>query len=213
MSRRNSPLLAGLAAFTLGLLAAGCASSVTVVPGKSLALLDVYYPEGRMTGLPVAPGEETPTSRVGNALLREIGREGQYKISDARSLRMHARDFGKDPKNAATLAQLSPADAYLAVKLLDCAARPQRATETRGSGSSAVTVTVYWFAGECTAELTAFDAGGKSLAIVQKTGRWDSPKQERPDEASMQTQALSLAVDDTARRIARELRPSAAEKK
>jgi hypothetical protein len=95
------------------------------------------------------------------------------------------------------------------VRLLDCAARAASETERRGSGPDAVTVTVYFFRGECTAELTAWDPAGKILKVIQKNGRWDSPRQERADSGSMQSQALSNAVDDTARRIARELKPGA----
>ena len=74
-------------------------------------------------------------------------------------------------------------------------------------------VTVYFFRGECAPEVTAFDAAGKTLATLQQTGRWDSPRQERPDSAAIQYQALWAAIDDAARRLAREIRPEAAAKK
>ncbi len=84
--------------------------------------------------------------------------------------------------------------------------------ERRGSGATAVDVTVYFFRGECVPEVTAFDGAGKTIATLQRTGRWDSPRQERPDSASMQSQALSSAIEDAARRLARDIRPNAAAK-
>jgi len=213
MQRRLTALLPCVPALALALLASGCATTATVVPGKTLALIDVQYPEGRFTGVPMGTGEETPTVRVGRALLRELTREGLYEVRDVRGLRVRPADLGKDAAKTALLRRESPADAYLGVRLLDCAARPMSATETRGSGASAVTVTVYWFLGECDAEMTAFDADGKTLAILQKTGRWESPRQDRADGEAMQSQALTSAVDDVARRIAREVRPTAPAKK
>ncbi len=102
-----------------------------------------------------------------------------------------------------------PADAYLAVRLFDCAARPMTEVEFRGQNQ----ITVYFFRGECAPEVTAFDAAGKTLATIQKTGRWDSPRQERPDTAQMQYQALWAAIDKAALSLAREIRPDAAAKK
>lgn len=210
MSRRTAFPLSLLSVLAPALLASGCASTATVVPGKTLALIDVQYPESRMTGVAMAPGEETPTARMAQALVRQIGEAGRYQVVDARSAGVRPSDLGRDAAKTAALKQAAPADAYLGVRLLDCASRPTQETERRGSGPSAVEVTVYFFRAECTAELTAYDADGKSLAILQKSGRFDSPKQDRRDEASMQSQALTLAVDDTARRLARELQPTAA---
>ena len=82
-------------------------------------------------------------------------------------------------------------------------------TELRGQ----TRVTVYFVRGECAPEVTAFDATGKILATVQQTGRWDSPRQDRPDSVAVQSQALGAAIDDAARRLAREIRPAAAAKK
>ena len=213
MIRRLTTSRPGLALLALGLLGTGCATTSTVVPGRTMTLIDVQYPESRMSGVVLAPGEETPTNRFARALVREVSNEGFYKITDARNLGVRPGDLGKDAAKTGALVQSAPADAYLGVRLLDCAARPTSATETRGSGPSAVTVTLYWFAGECTAELTAFDAEGKTIKVLQKSGRWESSRQERPDSSSMQSQVLTNAVDDTARRIAREIRPSAEEKK
>ena len=62
--------------------------------------------------------------------------------------------------------------------------------------------------------MTAFDANGKTLATLQKTGRWDSPRQERPDAGAMQSQALSVARSTTRPDgLAQEIRPDAAAKK
>lgn len=213
MNERFRLPVGGLVLLTLALLTVGCATTMTVLPGKSLALIDVQYPDSRMTGVPMAPGEESATSRMAKAIMREIGREGFYTITDVRNLRVHPSSLGKDEAKTSALLKQAPADAYVGVRLLDCAARPQSATERRGSGQSAVTVTVYWYRGECTAELEAFDGGGKKLAILQKTGRWESPRQDRLDESAMQSQALTVAIDDTARRLAREIRPSADVKK
>lgn len=210
MSRHRARILTALPVLALGLLPAGCATTATVVPGRTIALLEVQYPEARMAGVPMAAGEETPTVRMGRALLREIEREGRYTVVDARGAGLRAADLGKDAARTASLRQSVPADAYLGVRLLDCAARQAQETERRGSGAQAVEVTVYYYRGECTAELTAFDPEGKVLAVLQKTGRWDSPRQERIDGSGMQSQALTNGVDDTARRLARELQPTAA---
>ena len=212
MTRTRTTPFAILCVLSLALLAAGCASTATVVPGRSLALLDVQYPESRMTGVVMSPGEEPATARMARALVREIGSVGLYQVTDARNLGIRPASLGKDAAQAAALLKAAPADAYLGVRLLDCASRAMSETERRGSGPSAVEVTVYFFRGECTAELTAFGADGATVATLQKTGRWDSPRQERPDASSMQSQALSNAVDDTARKLAREVRPSAAAK-
>ena len=212
MNRRISPLVSGFALLALGLVATGCASTVTVVPGKTLALVEVTYPESRMTGVVLPSGEASPMTRMGQAILRELGRDGVYQVSDARGKGVHVVDLGKDAAKTAALRQAVPADAYVGVRLLDCAARQVTETERRGTGSSATEVTVYLFRGECTAELTAFDPDGKTIAVIQKTGRWDSPRQERPDGDAMQSQALSNGVDDAARRIARDVRPTAATK-
>lgn len=210
MIRPKTLSASGFALLVLGVLTTGCASTVTVVPGKSLALLEVTYPESRMTGVVLATsGETTPMARMGEAIVRELSRDGVYAVADARAQGVHASDLGKDAAKTAALRQAVPADAYVAVKLLDCAARPITETERRGTGASAVEVTVYLFRGECTAELTAFDPDGKTLAVVQKTGRWDSPRQDRPDGSAMQSQAMSNGIDDVARRIARDVRPTA----
>ncbi len=211
MSLRLKTLRPGLALLALGLFATGCAttSPETTLPGRKLALFDVQYPESRMTGVAMAAGEETPTVRMGRSLIRELGRDGRFEVLDARGAGVRPAELGQDAAKTAALVRAAPADAYLGVRLLDCAARAASETERRGSGPEAVTVTVYFFRGECTAELTAWDPAGKILKVIQKSGRWDSPRQERADSSSMQSQALTNAVDDTARRIARELKPGA----
>ena len=208
MIRRKLPLLPGFALFVLAFVATGCASTATVVPGKSLALVEVTYPEMRMSGVVLDTGEATPMTRMADSLLHQFKSEGAYELKDARGS-MHVSNFAADAAARAALRQKFPADAYLGVQLLGCGASPQRETERRGTGASAVEVTVYFFRGECTAELTAFDAEGTKIATLQKTGRWDSPRQDRPDGSQMASQALSLAIEDTARRLAREIRPTA----
>ena len=199
----------GIALLALGLFATGCATTApeTTLPGRNLALIDVQYPESRMSGVAMAAGEETPTARMGKSLIRELGRDGKFQVVDARGAGVRPAELGKDPAKTAALVRSAPADAYLGVRLLDCAARAITETERRGSGPTAVEVTVYLFRGECTAEMTAYDPTGKILKVLQKSGRWDSPRQERPDSGAMQSQALTNAVDNTANRIARELKP------
>ena len=210
MNRRISTFLLGFAVLPLGLLTSGCASTATVVPGRTLALVDVTYLESRMTGVPMASGETTPMARMADAILRELARDGRYQVVDARDKGVHATELVQDPSKIAGLRAAVPADAFLAVRLLDCAARPMTETERRGTGSSATEVTVYFHRGECTAELEAWDPQGKRIAILQKTGRWDSPRQDRSDGGAMQSQTLTNGIDDTARRLAREIQPSAA---
>lgn len=212
MNRRLTRSLSGLAPLVLALLATGCASSVTVVPGRTLALASVEYPDGTKA-VTVQAGEESPALRFTKAFLRELEREKQYEIVDARNRGVRYADLGKNSAKTEALHREVPADAYLSVRLLGCGAVPTTERERRGSGATAVEVTVYFFHGECTPEVTVFDATGKTLATVQQTGRWDSPRQDRPDSSAMQSQALVSAIEDAARRLAREIRPESAAKK
>lgn len=208
MTRRKLPLLPGFALFVLVVVAAGCASTATVVPGKTLALVEVTYPEMRMSGVVLDTGEATPMTRMADSLLHQFGAEKAYEVKDARG-RAHFSSLATDPAAMAAFRQAVPADGYLGVQLLGCSAGQRTETERRGTGPGAVEVTVYFFRGECTAEMTALDPEGKKVAVLQKTGRWDSPRQDRPDSSQMGSQALTLAIEDTARRIAREVRPTA----
>ena len=210
MSQRVKSQRLGIALLALGLISTACASisPETILPGRTLALIDLRYPESRMSGMAMAPGEETPTVRMSRSLLRELGRDGRFQVADARGVGVRPAELGKDPAKTAALLRAAPADAYLGVRLLGCVARAATEIERRGSGASAVDVTVYLFRGECTAELTAYDPTGRILTVLEKSGRWDSPRQDRPDSSAMQSQALTNAVDDAARRIARELKPA-----
>jgi hypothetical protein len=211
MNRQHKRLLSGTAPLALAFLATACASSGTVVPGRTLALASVEYPDGTRP-VAIQPGEEAPTTRFAASFLRELGKEKQYQVVDARNRGAKYADLGKSSARTEALHRDVPADAYLAVRLLGCAAQPMTERERRGSGATAVDVTVYFFRGECVPEVTAFDGAGKTIATLQRTGRWDSPRQERPDSASMQSQALSSAIEDAARRLARDIRPNAAAK-
>ena len=208
MNRRLTRLLSGIAPLALALITTGCATTATVVPGRTLALASVEYPEG-FGAVGLQAGETPPTARFAQSFLRELGREKQYEVVDARNRGAKFADLGKSSARTEALRRDVPADAYLAVRVYDCAARPMTETEVRGQ----TRVTVYFFRGECAPEVTAFDATGKVLATVQQTGRWDSPRQDRPDSVTVQSQALSAAIDDAAKRLAREIRPTAAEKK
>ncbi len=212
MNRRLTSLLSGIAPLVLALIATGCATSATVVPGHKLALASVEYPEG-FRAVALQSGEQTPTARFADSFLRELGREKRYEVVDARNRGAKYADLGKSSARTEALRRDVPADAYLAVRVYGCEARPMTERERRGGGATAVEVTVYFFRGECAPEVTAFDATGKVLATVQQTGRWDSPRQERPDGVAVQSQALWAAVDDAARRLSREIRPEAAGKK
>ena len=208
MIRQKVPLLPGFALSVLAFASAGCASTATVVPGKSLALVEVTYPEMRMSGVVLDTGEATPMTRMADSLLNQFKSQGAYEVKDARG-RAHFSSLATDPAAMAAFRQAVPADGYLGVQLLGCSAMPKTETERRGSGASAVEVTVYFYRGECTAELTALDPEGKKIAVLQKTGRYDTPRQDRQDSSQMGSQALPLAIEDTARRIAREVRPTA----
>jgi hypothetical protein len=208
MNRRLAGLPSGIAPLALALITTGCASSATVVPGRTLALASVEYPEG-FKPPPRQTGEETPTTRFALSFLRELEKTKQYQVVDARNRGVRFADLGKTSARAEALHRDVPADAYLAVRLFDCAARPMSEVEFRGQSQ----VTVYFFRGECAPEVAAFDAAGKTLATIQKTGRWDSPRQERPDTAQMQYQALWSAIDKAALSLAQEIRPDAAAKK
>lgn len=208
MNRRLTSLLSGIAPLVLALITTGCATSATVVPGHKLALASVEYPEG-FRAVALQSGEQTPTARFADSFLRELGKEKRYEIVDARNRGAKYADLGKSSARTEALHRDVPADAYLAVRVYACEARPMTERERRGT----VDITVYFFRGECAPEVTAFDATGKVLATVQQTGRWDSPRQERPDGVTVQSQALWAAIDDAARRLSREIRPEAAEKK
>ena len=73
MNRRLTSLLSGIAPLVLALLATGCASSATVVPGHTLALASVEYPDG-IRAVAVQAGEadaDGPVRRVLPAGARE----------------------------------------------------------------------------------------------------------------------------------------------
>jgi hypothetical protein len=207
MNRRLARIHSGLTSLAIAFLTTGCASSGTVVPGRTLALVSVEYPEG-FRSVAVQAGDEPPTSRFATSFLRELGKENRYQVVDARNRGAKHADLGKSSARAEALRRDVPADAYLAVRLFGCESRPMSEVETRGQ----TRVTVYFFRGECAPEVTAFDGAGKTLATVQQTGRIDSPRQDRPDSAAVQYQTLWAAIDDAARRLAREIQPEAAKK-
>jgi hypothetical protein len=199
MSRRTLPAV--FLAASLGLLASGCASTTTpALPPGSLALLEVSWTDGRFDASGVVPGEEAATSQLGRALLRELARKGP--VADARGQQVRPADLGRDAAKTAALRAAAPADFYLAVRVITCGAWP---ASSQDGGTSAA-----WYAGECTAELKALDPEGKTVAALQKTGRWDSPRRERLEGKRMQAEAVSRAVDATAERLAYDLRPAAA---
>jgi hypothetical protein len=200
MNRSLSPARPALLA--LAVLCSGCASTATVVPVRTLALVDVGFAEGRFDGSAVVSGEDSPSSQLGRALLRELARAGRFEVSDARRPGASAVDAAEGGTPSATPRREVPADATLAVKLLACGAWPSSATEFGRQ--------VHWYAGECTAELTARDATGKALATLQQTGRWDSPRQERPGGRREKAEAVTAAVDDLAVRLAAGLEPAPA---
>lgn len=184
------------------LLAGGCATStsdVAALSARSIALVDVSWAEGRFDASAAVSGEEPPTSQVARALLRELGKSGAWTVSDARPLQGRAGEPAPAP---APPPGAAPADAALSVRLLACGAWPSSAREFGRE--------VYWYAGECSAELVARDAGGRVLATLQQTGRWDSARQGQPEGRRVQAQAVSNAVADVAARLAAALRPGTA---
>src|SRR5512138_1749388 len=150
-ARRTLPGTA-LCSLCLALVASGCSSTKTIVPGRTLALAAVRYPEYQRSGVVRAPGAEVPTVLFGRALLRELEREGFYRVVDARAPGARPSDPGSEAAKA---------EAFLGVRLLGCVARPATETERRADGASTREVTVYFFRGECVAEVTAYDATGR----------------------------------------------------
>lgn len=208
MTRRPAvPVLGALA--VLVALASACATTVTVVPGPTLALIDVSYAEGRFEGDAVARAEESPSTRVARSLLRQLRRDERFTVTDARHLGVRPADLASDPRKVEALRRQAPADAWLAVRLLACGAWPMRGTEPRGATAASGTIPVYWFSAECTVEVVVFTADGRPLATLQETGRWESPRREQPQGRLGQAQALDAAVDDAARLLADRLRPRA----
>ena len=125
MSRRRTFLPAGLAPILLSLLATGCATTGTVIPGRTLALASVEYPDG-VKAVAVQAGEASPAARFGEAFLRALGKEKQYDVVDARNRGVRYADLGKASARTEALHRDVPADAYLAVRLLGCSAAPGR---------------------------------------------------------------------------------------
>ncbi len=198
MNRRSR--LALLLAAVAATLASGCASTTTpALPPGSLALLDVSWTDGRFDASGVVPGEEAATSQLGRALLRELSRRGP--VGDARGLQVRPADLGRDETKRAALRSAVPADFYLAVRVIACGAWPA-SSQDGGTPAS-------WYAGECTAELKALAPDGSTVATLQETGRWDSPRRERLEGKRMQAESVSRAVDATAERLAHDLRPAA----
>jgi hypothetical protein len=190
------------ALLALAVLCSGCASTAAVVPARTLALVDVRFAEGRFDGSALVSGEDSPSEQLAKALLRELARAGRFEVSDARRPGASADDAAQGETPAAAPRREAPGDATLAVRLLACGAWPSSATEFGR--------TVHWYAGECTAELTARDATGKALATLQETGRWDSPRQERPGGRREKAEAVTAAIDDLAVRLAAGLKPAPA---
>lgn len=190
------------ALLVLAVLSSGCASTATVVPAQTLALVDVRFAEGRFDGSALVSGEDSPSDQLAKALLRELAREGRFEVSDARRPRVSADVAVVGGTPSAAPRREGPADATLAVKLLACGAWSSSATEFGRQ--------VHWYAGECTAELTARDATGKALATLQQTGRWDGPRQERPGGRREKAEAVTAAIDDLSVRLAAGLEPAPA---
>ncbi len=182
------------AVLAFAVLCSGCATTAAVVTARTLALVDVRFAEGRFDGSAVVHGEESPSSQLATALLRELARTGRFEVSDA-------RDSGA---SAAGPGGGAPMDATLDVRILACGAWPSSALEFGRQ--------VHWYAGECTAELTVRDAAGKTLATLQKTGRWDSAHRESPEGKRAMAQAVAAAVDDLAVRLAAGLKAASAGK-
>lgn len=194
--RRSAALLPVFAV----VFASGCASTSTpALPPGSIALLDVSWTEGRFDASGVVPGEEAATAQLGRALLLELSRRAP--VGDARGLQVRPADLGRDETKRAALRSAVPADFYLAVRVIACGAWPA-SSQDGGTATS-------WYAGECTAELRALAPDGSSVATLQETGRWDSPRRERLEGKRMQAEAVSRAVDATAERLAHDLRPAA----
>lgn len=188
------------ALLALALLSSGCAPTATVVSARSLALADVRYAEGRFDASALVSGEESPSSQLAKALLRELSRTGRFEVSDARSPEARAAGPAEGSARDASPRPEVPAEATVSVRILACGAWPSSATEFGR--------TAHWYAGECTAELTARDAAGAVLATLQRTGRWESAKREGSEGRRAQAQTVTAAIDDLAVRLAADLAPA-----
>jgi tetratricopeptide (TPR) repeat protein len=202
------------------LLTAGCGSSgsgLTVSrlaparsslgAARSLAIIDARYPEARQAAPVATTSNESYSARISRMLVMDLSAGDIFQVVDARKLGVRPAEVGHDAGRTAILLQAAPADAYLGIRLLGCAAPLMSATEQRGSGSGSVSVTVYWYQGECVAEMTALDREGKTIATVQQTGRWESSRQDRAEGGAIQETALNNAIDDAAKRLAAEIKP------
>lgn len=199
---RISRLPALLTLLALAVLGPGCASTTTVLPARTLALADVRFAEGRFDASALVSGEASPSSQLASALLRELARTGRFEVSDARPAGDTVDRAAGTRAAAVPSRERETADAVLSVRILACGAWPSSATEFGR--------TVYWYAGECNAELTARDAAGTVLATLQRTGRWESARQERSEGRRVQARAVTAAIDDLAVRLAADLAPGTA---
>ena len=125
-----------------GSVATGCASSATVVPGRTLALASVEYPEGFRRPSSLQAGEEPPTARFAQSFLRELGKEKRYEVVDARNRGATSADLGKDsgegPRPSAATSRPTPTSpsASSAARPADAARRSTGAARSRSPSTS-----------------------------------------------------------------------------
>ena len=196
------------------LLAVGCASSgggsdapkvlnrqTMGPPVKSIGLLDARSPAGPSQRSFTSGVSASAAARLCQELFRRSQSKGDILFVDARGLGLKTADLAT--RTEAMTAGLNGigAETWGAIRLLGCGTNERSQQVTRGSGSSAVTVTEYWWEGTCSAELTVVDADGKALTTFEVEGRNESPRNERREGQSVQEQVYWASVDDAAKRL------------
>jgi tetratricopeptide (TPR) repeat protein len=202
-SRDGSTPPVRLALLVLVLTVSGCGPGVSVarvVPApynlgnvKTVALL-----EARGTG---------PVDRFVNTLMYEERQRGFYSIVDARRYHVRNTDLARDRKGAAPLLKEVAADVFLEVRLWGCTSVLQNeSVKKKDKDGHEYRKTLYWYRGECNAELDIVDGDGRELASFEVKGTHDGVKYEEPKDYE-QEPALSRAVDEAAERAAGQFTP------
>ena len=167
----------------------------------TIGILDARSPSGRSQRSFSSGVSVSPSAHLVSELVRRSATKGSLRFVDARTLGLKPEDLASGSGSATDLLSTVPADAWGGIRLLGCASEPRSQNVTRGSGTSMVQVTEYWYEATCSAELAVVDAGGTALATLSVEGRNESGRRDQPDSVSVQEQAFWASIDDAARRM------------
>ncbi|MCL4808373.1 MAG: tetratricopeptide repeat protein [Thermoanaerobaculia bacterium] len=169
---------------------------------KTVGILDSRNASPRSTQSFSAGVTESPASRLVGELVRRSTAKAKVHFVDARGLGLKPADLAQGTEVMKAAVAKVPADVLGGIRLLGCSSDLRSQTVTRGSGSSAVQVTEYWYLGSCSVELTVVDASGKELATLEVEGRYETSRRDNaPEGVAVQEQAFWSSVDDAAKRL------------